>query len=434
MRHLKLSRRRFLALSGIALASQLTGKGRAQRPVGRVMRIGAILPAEIGFGVTGVFPEVRVGEIALLGAVMGEERVSARAELPGNQIEVLIASAPDGEAAVRAAERLASVEEVSAVIGGIGLEQAVALSQVAKEREILFFNIGASDDILRGEACSRYTFHVEASAAMYLDSLIAWFEHAGFHHCYFVQADTSEHEALYRRALQALNMRRSSVGDVSRSVVSATQPVFLDVFEDIRLTDADVVVLLLDAAAQLVFLGQYGTIGLGASVTGFPSAATQTRDFYAALRDTAPEVGSGYRVTLWEPTLSAYGAGELNARFLGRWGKPMDPPAWAAYESVKLLNEAASFAGTLDGTKIIDYLEDPQTTLDVHKGIGVSFRPWDHQLRQPLYLTKVNGDAERLLNLAAVAGELPMLYKSSTDPVERLDQLGDLRNASSCRF
>lgn len=434
MWHLKLSRRRFLALSGIALASQLTGKGRTQTSVSRPMRIGAVLPAETGLGVTGLFPEVRIGEIALLGAVMGEERVSARAEASSNQIEVLIASAPDGEAAVRAAERLASVEEVFAVIGGIGLEQAVALSQVSKEREIPFFNIGASDDTLRSDACSRYTFHVEASAAMYLDSLMAWVNHAGFHHCYFVQADTAEHEAHYQRALQALKMRQSSVGDISKSVVSGTQPVFLDVFEDIRLTDADVVVLLLDAPAQLVFLGQYGTTGLEASVTGFPSAATQTRDFYAALRDTAPEAGSGYRVTLWEPTLNAHSAGELNARFLGRWGRPMDSPAWAAYESVRILNQAVSFSGTLDAAKIIDYLENPQTTLDVHKGPGVSFRPWDHQLRQPLYLIKVKSDAERLPNLAAVVVELPKLAESSTDPVERLDQLGDLRDVSSCRF
>lgn len=434
MWHLKLSRRRFLALSGIALASQLTGKGLAQTSISRPMRIGAVLPAETGLGVTGLFPEVRVGEIALFGAVMGEERVSVRAEGPGNQIEVLIASAPDGETAMRAAERLASAEEVFAVIGGIGLEQAVALSQVSKEREIPFFNIGASDDTLRSEACSRYTFHVEASAAMYLDSLMAWLDYAGFRHCYFVQADTAEHEAHYQRALLALKMRASSVGDVSRAVVSPAQPVFLDVFENIRLTDADVVILLLDAAAQLVFLGQYGTTGLEASVTGSPSAATQTRDFYAALRDTAPKAGSGYRVTLWEPTLSAYGAGELNARFQGRWGRPMDSPAWAAYESVRVLNEAVSFSETLDAAKIIDYLENPQTTLDVHKGPGVSFRPWDHQLRQPLYLIKVKSNAKRLLNLAAVVDELPMLSESGTDPLERLDQLGDLRNASSCRL
>ncbi len=434
MRHLKLSRRRFLALSGIALASQLTGKGRTQTSASRPMRIGAVLPAETGLSVTGVFPEVRIGEIALLGAVMGEERVSARAEGPSNQLEVLIASAPDGEAAMRAAERLASVEEIFAVIGGIGLEQAVALSKVAEERELLFFNIGAPDDTLRGGACSRYTFHVEASAAMYLDSLMAWLDAAGFRHCYFVQADTAEHEAHYQRALQALKMRCSRVAEISRVVVSPTQPVFLSVFEDIRSADADVVVLLLDAAPQLVFLGQYGTTGLEASVTGFPSAATQTRDFYAALRDTAPEAGSGYRITLWEPTLSAYRAGELNSRFLGRWGRPMDPVAWAAFESVKVLNEAAAFAETLDAAKIIDYLENPQTILAIHKGPGVSFRPWDHQLRQPLYLVKVNEEAQSLLDLAAVVEELPLFYNSATDPVERIDRLGGLKDRSRCRF
>lgn len=113
---------------------------------------------------------------------------------------------------------------------------------------------------------------------------------------------------------------------------------------------------------------------------------------------------------------------------------PMDSPAWAAYESVKILNEAVSSSGTLEAAKIIDYLENPQTTLDVHKGPGVSFRAWDHQLRQPLYVIKLAGNNRQLLNLASVVAELPVLSESSPDPIKRLDHLGGLRNESSCRF
>ncbi len=112
----------------------------------------------------------------------------------------------------------------------------------------------------------------------------------------------------------------------------------------------------------------------------------------------------------------------------------MDGPAWAAYSSVKMLYEAASFGGSQESSAIIDYFENPQTSFDVHKGIGVSFRPWDHQLRQPLYLVKINPDAERVWDLANLVGELPALYLPGTDPIERLDQIGDLQRASSCRF
>jgi hypothetical protein len=52
---------------------------------------------------------------------------------------------------------------------------AAALSRFARAHRLLFFNVGATDDRLRNEDCDRYTFHVEASDAMYLDALADWY-------------------------------------------------------------------------------------------------------------------------------------------------------------------------------------------------------------------------------------------------------------------
>ena len=112
----------------------------------------------------------------------------------------------------------------------------------------------------------------------------------------------------------------------------------------------------------------------------------------------------------------------------------MDSPAWAAYQAIKILFEAASFGGTTEGNKLVEYFESPQSVFDVWKGIGVTFRPWDHQLRQPLYLVSINSEAEEPRALATLVGELPAIYMPLTDPVERLDQLGDLGRESDCRF
>src|SRR5699024_6012274 len=110
------------------------------------------------------------------------------------------------------------------------------------------------------------------------------------------------------------------------------------------------------------------------------------------------------------------------------------PSAWAGYQSVKMLYEAALMAQTMDGGALIEHLEDPRTSFDVHKGIGVSFRPWDHQLRQPIYLVQINSEAESAEDLASLAGELPEIRKPGTDPIERLDQIGDLPGQSKCEF
>lgn len=178
--------------------------------------------------------------------------------------------------------------------------------------------------------------------------------------------------------------------------------------------------------------------GLTAPVTGFPEPATQTRDFYLTARDRAPVAGSGYRAALWEATLDAYGAREVNARFNARWGRPMDPPAWAGYVAVKIAFEASLFAGGKNGANIAAYLTSEQALFDVSKGIGMTFRPWDHQLRQSLYLVKINPDSTPSLGLdamlarASLMGELPAIYMPGTEPVERLDQLGEIDPSRIC--
>lgn len=92
------------------------------------------------------------------------------------------------------------------------------------------------------------------------------------------------------------------------------------------------------------------------------------------------------------------------------------------------------FGGSLEAAALVDYLEHPDTLFDVHKGAGVSFRPWDHQLRQPLYLVKVDPETERAWDLAALVDELPAGTAPGTDPIARLDRLGDLGPGSSCRW
>lgn len=432
----RLSRRRLLQLGMGAAVAGLAGRPVLAAAPPEELRIGAVLPTKTGLSPVDAATYQVAADAARQGIIMGEEEYASNAEMLGQKLKVFVATAPDARSAKRAAERLAAVEGVFAFIGGFDTQQALELGRVAAERKIPFFNIGASSDSLRGSGCGRYTFHVEASAAMYLDALAAWYIRAGFRRYFFVVADTEEQRARYRRFADALDKRHFGGGEAGKAILSVSdgRPAFAGVLRRIAQARPDAVVLLLDAASQLDFLGQYEVSGLETPIAGYPEAVTQTRTFYAASHNAAAQAGTGHRGALWEATLDAYGARELNARFRQRWGAPMDPSAWAGYESVKMLYETASFAGTLDGEKLVAYLERPQTSFDVHKGIGVSFRPWDHQLRQTLYLVKINREAKNALDLATLVGELPAIYKPGTDPVERLDQIGVLRGQTECSF
>lgn len=131
---------------------------------------------------------------------------------------------------------------------------------------------------------------------------------------------------------------------------------------------------------------------------------------------------------LWHPSLERFGAAQLNDRFRARFGGEMDGAAWAGWMAVKVLWEASLRTRTTEPERLRRYMESDRTQFDGHKGWPLSFREWNHQLRQPLYL--VGGPSNRLV------GEVPTRRagEESSSPA-MLDLLGgkDL-SAAVCRM
>lgn len=429
--------RRGVLLAGAAAAA-LPWPVQAEQTGRPPLRIGAVLPIGGAAMPPGRLNIRSVGEAARMGIVLGEEDAGRNGELLGWSTAVTIANAPGAEAAARAARRLVARDKVSVLIGGFSREEAEALADVAAETGVVFLNVAATSDALRHD-CRPTTFHVEASAAMYIDAVLGWFVRAGCRRWYLVHDDGIDGEDQYERVVASLKHRHWGAEVVGRGVLRQDDSRdFAPVISDIGAVAPDVVLVLSDWMAQLDFLSRYEVASIAAPVTGFPEPAAQLRDFYYASKQAAPVAGSGHRAALWEATLDAYGARELNARFDARWGRPMDPPAWSAYVAVKIAFEAAMGSGGTDAAGIAAWLAGPQGLFDVSKGIGMTFRPWDHQLRQALYLVKINPDAgasvslDAMLARASLVGELPAIYMPGTDPVERLDQLGDIDPSRTC--
>lgn len=105
-------------------------------------------------------------------------------------------------------------------------------------------------------------------------------------------------------------------------------------------------------------------------------------------------------VVLWGPTLERFGASQLNQRYLNKYGLGMDGSAWAGWASVKIAADAAFRAQSALPQKLLAYLTSPTSEFDGHKGWPLTFRPGDHQLRQPLYMvvsTTQRGSASPIL-------------------------------------
>jgi len=124
-----------------------------------------------------------------------------------------------------------------------------------------------------------------------------------------------------------------------------------------------------------------------------------------------PVVGDGGLVALaWSAKYERFGAPQVTRRLTKAAGRPMGAHDWSAWLAGKALIAAAVAAPKGPATAFAQALAKAE--LDGSKGVAMSFRPWDGQLRQPLLLT----DGQAVIATAPAEGIL--------HPTNALDALG----------
>jgi len=131
------------------LLPQLTAQ---QRPTDITLRIGLLTGSSSGSS-----------QSAERGVRLGAAEAKQTAQLFGGDVQLFESAL--GSDPVGAATRLVSANSVQVLVVTDPLATD-AISKFAEQRRLIFLNIAARDQSLRG-ACRRYTFHVEASDAMY---------------------------------------------------------------------------------------------------------------------------------------------------------------------------------------------------------------------------------------------------------------------------
>jgi len=435
------TRRDFIAWGIASIATLAWPRQVASASTELSIRLGVVLPSRMSSQAQFALTD-NVAEGARQGAVFGVDECASEAFALGLDYKAFLANAPTVESAERAARRLVEVEGVAAIVGGVGSGQAELLSSIAEEYGVLFFNVGSQRDDLRGGECSRHAFHVEASEAMYLDAVADFGAQQGIRRWMVVGYDSAEGARLVSRARRAVEKASGGGdGDVVSNLVNPETIVFRNVIASVRDANVDAVLLMLDSVGQEFFLSEADRLGLSVPIAPLADPVSQTRRYYASVRDGAPTVATQPRIVLWDGTLAANGADRLNTRYLSRWGEPMAPSAWAAYAAAKALFLSVRDTGSTEADDLIRYLESEDTVFDVGKGPGTSFRSWDHQLRQRLYAVEIDTtgpygvSASRQLALANVVDELPrMAIAEEEAEVGLLDRYGDLADRLTCTW
>jgi ABC transporter substrate binding protein (PQQ-dependent alcohol dehydrogenase system) len=132
--------------------------------------------------------------------------------------------------------------------------------------------------------------------------------------------------------------------------------------------------------------------------------------------------GAGLVADWWHWAWVRHGAPQLNDRFFRATGRLMTGYDWSAWMAFKVIAEAVLRTQSADFETLRDYIAGDEIILDGFKGYRLDFRPWDHQLRQPLFLTTPNWVVAR----APLEGFL--------HPTNNLDTVGFDETETECDF
>jgi ABC transporter substrate binding protein (PQQ-dependent alcohol dehydrogenase system) len=332
--------------------------------------------------------EVALDEAAAIGRVIQRDFVLAHFRAAGEPLLI--------EQVVAAAER----HDVHLFVLDLPADAVEHLASALAGKPALLFNATAPDDALRRTLCAPNLIHTMPSLAMLTDALA---QHIVAHKWRDVlllegplEADKTLADAFARAAAKfgaRLVERRS-----------------FKLGNDPRERDDNNVALLTATARDydVVFVADSD----GEFARGLPYRTTRPR----------PVIGStGLIADAWHWTWERYGAPQLINRFLARANRHMTGLDWSVWIAVKMMVQASLRTHGGDyAAQAAHLLGD--ASYDGVKGLAVSLRPWDHQLRQAILLATSDS--------VVAAAPLPGFLHATNE----LDTLGDDRPETPCHL
>jgi ABC transporter substrate binding protein (PQQ-dependent alcohol dehydrogenase system) len=316
--------------------------------------------------------------------------------------DVRLKSTDDPAAAVLALSK----RGVTLVIADLPPEALLKAADAGRERGMLLFNAGATDDRLREEDCRANLIHTAPTRSMLADGLAQYLVWKKWRRWLFV-VGSHPNDKLFADAL-----RRAATRFGAKIVQER-------VFEDTggaRRTDSGITQI----QRQIPLFTQ------SAPDHDVLVAADESEVFASYLPyrtwDPRPVAGSaGLIPKSWDPAHDQWGAEQLQNRFVAlnkRRMTALDGQAWAA---ARMIGEAASRKHN-DPDAMLAYFKSADFTLAAFKGQRLTLRDWNLQLRQPILLA----DGRVIVSVSPQEGFLHQ--------VSELDTLGYDRPETKCRL
>jgi ABC transporter substrate binding protein (PQQ-dependent alcohol dehydrogenase system) len=275
------------------------------------------------------------------------------------------------------------------------------LAAATKGRDVLLFNVSAEDDGLRRELCAREFVHVIPSLAMRMDALVQYLASRKWRDILVFEGPLpadAETVRAFTRSAQKFGAR--IVAD--QHFKPGTDP---------REREQN------NPALLSAIRGNYDVVFVADEAFDFARQVP----YHTVL--PRPVVGSiDLEPVAWHWTWEHNGAPQVNTRFDKKsGGRRMESADWAAWVAVKMVVQAALRTRSAQFAKQRDFILG-DAGFDGDKGLPVSVRPWDHQVRQAVLL------AAPYMVVASAPLE-GFLHRTN-----ELDTLGDDEPETSCHM
>lgn len=279
-------------------------------------------------------------------------------------------------------------------------DELLKMADAVKERDVILFNAGAREDELRQEDCRANILHTAPNRAMLTDGLAQYLAVRRWTNWLLLTGRTEDdrkYAADVKRSAKKFGAkiveeRVWNFGPDARATAQAEIPVFT------QNASYDIAVIADE-------LGEFGDLIGWRTWDPRPTAGTQ-----------------GLTPTTWHMTLENWGASQLQNRFWRQSKRGMRPLDFQMWLAMRTIGEAAARTRSNDLRTLQNFIFGPDFELAGFKGQSFSYRPWDHQLRQPIVLAQPAA-------MVSVSPQEGFLHQ--TNP---LDTLGFDRPESRCSF
>ena len=317
--------------------------------------------------------DVEPADAGISGAKMAIDENNAGGKFVGDlySLDVSTVASPD-----KAVEALAKMIESGHhyFIVDASAETLLKLSDFAKDKDALLFNVRATDVALRQEACRKNVMHVAPDRYMLADALGQYLVTKKWTNWLLVYGSTPGDLAYADAVKRAASRfgativdareykdnsggRRDDVGTIPPGKQASTDKEFA--------ATPDYQVIIVADEDQL--FGPYMPYRGGA--------------------DARPVAGTtGLTATTWSPGHEKWGATQANNHFEKDFKRLMLPIDYQAYVAARTVGEAVTRNHGADFVTVAEFIHGPELQLAPFKGIKQQYRPWDGQFRQPILI------------------------------------------------